>query len=32
MIIVSIVNNLLAQMETRFSLPDMHREPQLKSS
>lgn len=26
------VNCELAEIETRFSLPDMHREPQLKST
>lgn len=29
---MSIVNNLLLKTETRFSLPDMHRKPQLKST
>lgn len=32
MVIASIVNNLLVKIETRFSLPDMHGEPQLKST
>lgn len=32
MVIVSIVNNLLAEIETGFSLPDMQGEPQLKST